>query len=366
MTDPSDFLGNVIWNGTPKFTYTVDVYESVRLAQQHDQFALMDFLLDTIEDPLQIPVSQRDTLYFAGYLANFYLNNSPKAQQWLARFEFANLAGHVMTNANYLLPKLGKKIVAVFDATLVPSDDEIFVYYGQYPDSYLALPWSNRMYRHASKFWDIHHDEVRYHPSWEPVEVIYVMNLEERFDRWCDVLTSLCAVHAPLHRIHHYKAQRDGTPIYAAATKNHVDVIRNFCSSEKSIGLWLEDDFVFLDDRETVWSTLSAVWAHPPIWTILFLSMSKLGERSPYDSLLTHCKAECTTSSGYILRKETAKMVLDTVEEGYTAILKTNDGRYCIDRYWTKLPNLFVTRPKLGFQRPSYSNILRTVSANLD
>lgn len=366
MADPTDFLGNVIWNGSPKFTYTVNVHEHVLLAQQHDQFALMDFLLDTIEDPLQVPLYQRELLFMAGYLANYYLGNIPKAQQWLARFEFAHINSHLYANANYLLPKLGKKVVAVFDATLTPAEDEVFVYYGNYPDSFLALPWSNRIYRHASKFWDIHHDEVRYHPSWEPIEVLYVMNLEERFDRWCDILTTLCAVQAPLHRIHHYKAQRDGTPVYAAATKNHVDVIRNFCASGKSIGLCLEDDFVFVDDRETVWNTLSALWTHAKVYTILFVSMSKLGNRIPHDSLLTECKTECTTSSGYILRKETAATVLETVEEGYRKILETNDGRYCIDRYWTKLPDLFVTRPKLGFQRPSYSNILRTVSANLD
>jgi len=366
MKDPTDFLGNVIWDGVPKFTYEVNVNEQVMLAQQEDQFALMDYLLDTLADPYDIPMFERDLLYMAGYLANYYLKNYPKAQQWLAQYECAHITGHLYSNANYLLKALGKKVVAVFDASLVPNEDEIFVYYGNYPDSHLALPISNRIYRHASKFWDITHDEVRYHPSWEPVETIYVMNLEERYDRWCDVLMTLCAVQAPLHRIHHYKAQRDGTPVYAAATKNHLDVIRNFCSSGMKYALFLEDDFVFIDDRETVWSTLSKIWTHPTLYNILFLSMSKLGNRKIVDDLLTRCYVECTTSSGYILRNETAKTVLDTVEEGYANILQTNNGNYCIDRYWCKLPDLYVTRPKLGFQRPSYSNILRTVSANLD
>jgi hypothetical protein len=39
---------------------------------------------------------------------------------------------------------------------------------------------------------------------------------------------------------------------------------------------------------------------------------------------------------------------------------------YCIDRYWCKLPDLLCVRPKIGFQRPSYSNLLRSVSAHLD
>ena len=42
---------------------------------------------------------------------------------------------------------------------------------------------------------------------------------------------------------------------------------------------------------------------------------------------------------------------------------------YCIDRYWTKMNKdnkMFIFSDKLGYQRPNYSNIKRTVSMFLD
>lgn len=367
MADPTDFLGNVIWNGTPKFTYVVDPIDYLLRAQGQDQFALMDFLADQI-DPLAVPYDQRTPVYFAGFLANYYLRNYPKAQQWLRRFEFAEVSPHVYNNSNFLLTALGAKVIAAFDPNVVPGDNEVVVYYGNYPDWHLALPGSSRIYRHVSKFWDIQHDEIRYHPVWDPIDTIYVVNLDERVDRWYDSLLALAAVQAPLHRIHHYKANKDSAPAYVGATKNHVDVIANFCASGASRCLVLEDDFVFLDDRETVWNTLAAAWTTPVPYQILFLALSKTGKRSPVDADSALCKTEqaCTTSSGYILQAQTAPAVLETVREGYQKIKETGHGMYCIDRYWTKLPHLYCTRPKLGFQRPSYSNLLRTVSAHLD
>lgn len=365
-TDPSDFVGNVVWNGTPRFMYSTDLFEQLAQAQSVDQFELMKYFTEQI-DPMKVPYSRRTTVYESAFLANYYLRDIPAAQQWLRHFEYADISPNVYANANYLFPLLGKRIVAVFDASLVPSDSEVFVYYGNYPDGHRALPGSSQIYRHVSKVWDIHHDEVRFNPVWEPIDTIYILNLEERVDRWYDTLLALCAVHAPLHRIHHYKAKVGGVPPYVGATANHVDVMTHFQASTASRCLILEDDFVFLDDVDLVWSTLAKMWTLTVPIDILFLSLSKTGERQPVDELLTKTNQACTTSSGYILHRETSARVLETAAEGLAAMVECGDHHtYCIDRYWTKLPNLYCVRPKLGFQRPSYSNLLRSVSAHLD
>jgi hypothetical protein len=364
QVDPTDFVGNVIWNGTPRFVSDTDPIEQIKVAQSHDQFALMRFFSEQV-DPLAIPYGKRSSFYESAFIANYYLGDIPQAQEWLRRFEFADIPDSVVRNANYLFPRLGKKIIAVFDASLVPGEDEVFVYYGQYPDWHLALPGSSRIYRHASKFWEIHHDEVRSHPSWSGIDTIYILNLEERVDRFYETLMTLCAVHAPLHRVHHYKAKKDDTPAYIGATKNHVDVMDHFCASGRERCLILEDDFVFLDDKETVWSTLCQV---PSLsYTLLFVSLSKTGPRNPHLELVSRTTQACTTSSGYILHKDTASRVRDTAKEGLEQMIATgNQHDYCIDRYWTILPDLVCLRPKLGFQRPSYSNLIRSVSAHLD
>jgi hypothetical protein len=364
MDDPADFVGNVIWNGHPRFVAMLDPVEQIKVAQSYDQFALMKYLSEQV-DPLDVPYAKRSSFYDSAYIANYYLGDIAKAQEWLRRFEFADIPDHVYRNSNYLLPRLGKRIVAVFDANWYPNDDEVFIYYGNYPDWHLALPGSNRIYRHVSKFWDIRHDKVRSHPNWNVIDTIYILNLEERVDRYYDTLLALCAVKAPLDRVYHYKAVKDGTPAYMGATKNHVDVMEHFCASGKERCLILEDDFVFVDNTELVWSTLPNLWNLS--YDILFFALSKTGPRDPETDLLVRTTQACTTSSGYMLQKETAPKVLATAREGLELMKSTgNQHDYCIDRYWTKLPNLVCLRPKLGFQRPSYSNLLRTVSAHLD
>jgi len=364
-SDPTDFVGNVLWDGVPRFTSTPNPIDQMRLAQAHDQFELMVYLSEQ-QPPLSIPYDERMHFFMSAFIAHYYLGNTAKAQEWLSRFEFAEITPSVYTNANFLLARMGK-IIACFDPSVQPAEGEVMIYYGQYPDWHLALPCSNRIYRHISRFGDIKHDVVLYHPVWEPVDRIYILNLEERVDRFYDTLLALAAVQAPLHRVHHYKAQRDGLPPYVGATNNHVECIRDFCKSGDRTALILEDDFVFLDDKTRVWDALAALWDEDPDYSICFLSLSKFGHREPHSECTIQTHQPCTTSSGYLLRRDTAPDVFQTVNEGLRKMQETGDHHtYCIDRYWCKLPNLLCIRPKIGFQRPSYSNLLRSVSAHLD
>ncbi len=365
LRDPGDFVGNVLWDGVSRFGWIDATLEWMATAQGNDQFELMVYLSEK-QDPLSIPYDQRAQFFFGAFIAHYYLGNTAKAQEWLRQFEFAEITPHVHSNANFLLPRLGK-LIASFDATAEPAEGEVMIYYGNYPDWHLALPCSNRIYRHISRFFEVTHDTVLYHPSWEPVERIYILNLEERVDRYYDTLLALAAVRAPLHRVHHYKALKDGLPPYVGATKNHVDCVRHFCESGAKQALVLEDDFVFVDDTARVWSTLDRLWTESPQYSLCFLSLSKLGRREPHSECTLRTRQPCTTSSGYLLHRDTAERVLEVVDEGLRKMQETGDHHtYCIDRYWCKLPDLLCVRPKIGFQRPSYSNLLRSVSAHLD
>ena len=365
MKDPTDFVGNVIWNGNPKFTSTPNPVDLVSALQSHDQHDLVAWITDRT-DPHSVPYDKRSSFFDTAYIANYYLGNIKKAQFWLAQFEFAEITHHVHANANHLLPRLGR-LVASFDANDEPKEGEVIIYYGQYPDWHLALPCSNKLYRHISRFFEVTHHRVLYHPVWESLDCIYILNLEERVDRYADTLLALAAVKAPLHRVHHYKAKKDGLPPYVGATKNHVDVLEHFCRSGAQQALVLEDDFVFLDNREQVWSTLAKFWANSPSYDLCFLSLSKYGRREPHSEVTIQSFQPCTTSSGYFVCKDTAPRVLAVAREGLERMQETGDHHtYCIDRYWSKLPTILCLRPKIGFQRPSYSNLLRTVSAHLD
>ena len=364
--DSTDFIGNVIWNGVPKFHTMIPVVELVAELIQHDQFELVTYLTDSV-NPLSIRYDQRTDFYERAYRANYYLGRCKRAQEWLACYEFADINSHVVFNSEYLLPKLAPKLIATCDANREPAEDEVVVVYGAYPDWHHALPHSRKLYRHVSLFPRLRHTSVEYHSSWEPIGSIYILNLEERVDRYYETLLTLVSMHAPLHRIHRYIAKKDGLPPYVGATKNHVDVLTEFCENGNGHCLVLEDDFLFIGDQSNVWSSLDQLWKSSVDYSICFLSLSRLGPRHPIDGLLSQTKQDCTTSAGYIVKKESAQAVCDTAAEGLRLMQETgNHHIYCIDRYWTKLPNLVFFRTKLGFQRPSYSNLMNRVVAHLD
>lgn len=366
QTDKYDFIGNVIWNDKPKFDYFIgDLFHQLNFLRGQDQFLLCQYLTDSIT-PSNVPYHTRNAVYDIAYSANYYLNNISKCQYWLSQFEFAELTPNIYNNSNYLFKILGKKIVATFDSTREPVENEVVVIYGNYPDWHHALPCSSKIYRHVSMFFNITHDVVEYDSSWEDVSTIYILNLEDRSDRFSDTLISLASVRAPLHRIHHYKAKKDGLPPYVGATKNHVDVVKHFVESGNEKCLILEDDIVFIDDR-TVWNNLNELSRRSYDYTICFLAISKHGERQPFDDLLSISKQECTTSSAYFLQKSTASIVLKTINEGLELMQSSGDHHhYCIDRYWAKLPGILFFRKKLAYQRPSFSNLTKQINFHLD
>lgn len=363
--DVRDFVGNVYKTDIPEFTYSVDIVDHVKVLQRDDQFSLIQYLSDSV-DPLSVPYHSRNNFYDTCFIANFYLRDIQKCQYWLSKYEFAEITSHSICNSNFLFDILGKRVVATFDENREPGDDELVIVYGAYPEWHLALPCAMKIFRHISLFERTSHNVVEYDPVWEPVGVIYILNLEERVDRYYETLLSLASVRAPLHRIHHYKATRDGLPPYVGATKNHVDVVDHFCKSGLKNCLILEDDILFID-RPAVHSALQKFFSVPRNHTICFLALSKIGHREPYDELLGQTFQECTTSSAYFLQSSTAQSVFNVLSDGLTKMIETgNHHTYCVDRYWSLLPNLYYFRKKLGFQRPSYSNLTRGVSAHLD
>ena len=366
-TDRYDFIGNVIWNNKPKFEYFIgDLLQQLTFLRGQDQFLLCQFLTNLV-NPSKLPYQIKNQIFDIAYSANYYLKNISRCQYWLSQYEFAELTSHVYHNSNFLFGLLGKKVVASFDSTREPADNEVVVIYGNYPDWHHALPCSSKIFRHASLFFQIHHDIIEYDSSWELVDTIYILNLKERSDRYTDTLLALCSVRAPIHRIHHYKAEKDGLPPYVGATKNHVDVMKHFRESEKNTCLVLEDDIVFIDDHKFVWESLNKFFIAEHSYNICFLSLSKIGERFPLNDLLSITKQQCTTSSAYFLAKQTIDSVLQVADEGLQKMTETGDHHnFCIDRYWCKLSNLVFFKKKLVFQRPSFSNLTKSVNFHLD
>jgi hypothetical protein len=361
-----DFIGNVMWNGVPKFEYQLgDVMSLLKFLMSQKQFTIVQHHTNNLKNS-HMYYNFRNYIYDCGYMANFSLNNVEECQSWLSKYEFGEIS-YIYNVSNSLFKIMNKKIVASFDPEREPASDEVVIIYGNYPDWHHALPASSKVLRHASRFFDVQHDTVEYDSSWEFIQTIYILNLEDRPDRFGETLVSLCAVKAPLHRIHHYKAKKDGLPPYVGATKNHVDVIQHFVESGNENCLILEDDIVFIDDHKKFWKSLVDLSSRKYDYTLCFLAISKMGERNPLDDLLSVSRQACTTSSAYILQKSTAGALLQTTKTGLQKMINTDDHHnFCIDRYWIRLPKIYFFKTKLAYQRPSYSNLTKLINFNLD
>jgi hypothetical protein len=367
--DKHDFVGNVIWDGKPKFAHMPEHRQLIMEMRNHDQFALARRYIRDI-DLMEIPYDHRcDTLLVLAQCA-YYLNDPAMARRVYAAYEFADIRPLVIQQSSDLLPWMGR-VVASFDPAREPKEGEVVIVYGDYPDWHHGLPITNKLFRHPVFFNQVKHDVVESHPCWDSVDVVYVLNLETRSDRYMETLSSLARVAAPLHKIHHYKAQKDPSmSAYAGATKNHLDVMVHFNQTpELKQCLILEDDIVFTSDVSRVWSSVAEFFRRPYDYTICFLAVSRIGPREPFDDLLSRSRQGCTTSSAYFLRKPTSQEVQRVVQEGFDIIVKGQDPNYTgvIDQYWcSHLPLIHFFKDKLAYQRPALSNLVGAVVANLD
>lgn len=294
------------------------------------------------------------------------------AQSLLLNFQYTHVTDENMLLCDEkIIPTLYKKVVATTNLDRSPCDEEVIIYYGNYPYSHLNLPCSNQIYRHAI-FYPLNKRQIfESHPCWDNIRIIYIMNLEERKDRYMDVLLELCRMNAPLDKIHHYIAKKTEKP-YAGATMNHIDVMRHFKDHFGSgdHALFLEDDFMFTSNVHKHQEDLKVFFERNYDFDVCLISTSKYHEIRPFDDLLNLSYQVCTTSSGYILKHDSIEKILNVVEEGYTKLIETGDSNmYCIDRYWSRIQKdnrFFVFKEKMGFQKGNYSSIRSSFTCYLD
>lgn len=315
-------------------------------------------------------------------MCHYQLGEYEQAQKVYIYFQNNLVSKDLVINSNVVLYALNKernkKLIATTDPYRDPNDDEIVICYGNYCYDVDNLPHSNKLYRHPIFFEELKHDSVEYSKCWDGIDIIYIINLEERKDRYMETLVELCRVNAPLNKLYHYKAQKiDVIPgdklanIYYGATKNHLDVVKHF-TNNPDLGkcMVLEDDFTFVDPLYETKQRLKTFLERDYNFDVCLISSSKEHDIKPYDDLLSLSYQECTTTSGYILRKESALKVLICFEEGCKQIKNTrNYNKYVCDRYWSIIQSnnkFFLFKKKLGYQRPSYSSISKQTNLNLD
>jgi len=366
----------------PQFNYfqynIVEQLQWLSLQSQHDLMLKVVAEYGLNNCPYDIQAQVLDYCF----IAHFYKKDLQGCMDICKQFYKYEITSQFKNNTKHfygLARELNYKIIATCDPSYVPvvnektHINEIVIYYGNYPDDYMALPQSNRVYINTFYKDDISVDEFKGDECWRHIDKIFIMGLENEFERSNDTILQLANMHAPLNKIHVYKAKKDVeiTDVYIGATKNHLDCLKLMIEGKYETCLFLEDDFIFTssiaDNKQKLLSFIERKYDYD----ICFLSASKYHKREDFDDLLILSKQICTTSSGYLVNKRNIKKVYATVNEGYQLLIvnKKQSHLYCIDRYWTKLQadnKVFIFKNKLGFQKPSKSKITGKLNCELD
>ena len=374
-----NFCGNVVnEQGRYDFSYyTYPVDEHIGWLSNEKQFDVVCSYMSEVYK--NVPWYDRSIVYMRWFKCALATMDIAKCQEALSSFEYAIIDENVIQESNLLFNiyrHKGYRVIGTTDPSRQPKDKEIVVCYGNQCHNIDCLPSTNHVFRHAVYYNDIVHDSFESSSAWDSIGIIYILNLVERYDRYMDILVELCSLHAPLPRIYHYKATKqvvtgdntlDG---YLGASKNHLDVVKHFVTTKHKYCMILEDDVCFNENKVQLLENLEEFFKRDYKFDVCLMNYSKYHEVKPYDSILNLCYQHCTTSSAYILTKDTIDRILQVFEEGYSKMLETKDvDKYIIDRYWSKLQcdnRFFVFKNKFGYQRCNYSQLRNQVNCYYD
>jgi hypothetical protein len=270
----------------------------------------------------------------------------------------------------------GRRVVASFDPARVPSADEVVIVYGNYPHMFGNVVVNNPIKRHVADFRQFRHDAVEFDARWNPVERIFIINADDRPDRYDSVLRELAIARAPLDRVTRIRAIAGERELYGDAAgqigcmSSHLVALKSAREQGLRNILVLEDDFCFTSDIEQHLADLGSFFARDYDYWVCLIATSKFGPIVPKDDLIAESLQACTNTAGHFLSAEGISRVIDVYENAVEQLKRTGEaGRWAPDRCWSVLQpsgKFFVFRRKWGFQNSSFSDIERRISRYLD
>lgn len=269
-----------------------------------------------------------------------------------------------------------RHIVATCDPRRLPDADEVVIIYGNYPHQFSNVVVNNPIRRHVADFWTFQHGRVEYDSRWEGLDHIFIINVDERVDRYDAVLRELAAARAPLHRITRVPASRIepslpravGGPL--ACVRSHCDALRAGIATDSRHIMVLEDDFCFTSDLDEHLNDLRGFLERAYDYWICLIATSKYGLVVAKDDMVATTHQPCTNTGGYLVSQAGLRQLLPIFEHAAMRLQASGDpDTWAADRCWAVLQTsgkFLVFRRKFGFQVASYSDIEGTISRYLD
>jgi hypothetical protein len=205
----------------------------------------------------------------------------------------------------------------------------------------------------------------------EGINRVYYINLDHRTDRKNDLLQWITETGFPLDKVERVPGVYIPNKSHIAFTVAHINALETFLKSGHDNCLILEDDFE-PNNKATFWNDVDRIFKDKLDFDVVMCAFNDgvtQATAGPTNYLIRMLYTYST--SGYIITKQIAPIVIDHFKDAVRfgiheeSITNKKATQYVGDVYWCKLMPLhkwYAFYPKLGHQRPSYSDIEQTFS----
>lgn len=200
------------------------------------------------------------------------------------------------------------------------------------------------------------------------IDIIYYINLDHRDDRKIGFLEEMNKIDYPEDNIVRIPGVYKKGQGSLGCSLSHLKALETFVQSGYETCIILEDDFGFSETKEHVEKSITQLFESGVEFDVCMLACwdQEVEPVDGYDFIKKVNRG--LTTSGYIVTKKFAPILLDNFKQGSTILeqkFKENskyvtEFKYEIDEYWVQIQtpnNWYMFYPKLGKQRDSYSDV---------
>lgn len=205
------------------------------------------------------------------------------------------------------------------------------------------------------------------------IDLILYINLDKRPDRRSQIEEELFKkMSFPREKVVRVPAIGHEENKAVGCTLSHIKALKTAEQILTTIGgrnvLILEDDFVFIDDKDKVEKSLAnLLLSSGEEYDVVLLSYVVKKRRS-YNDLLSIC-LEASKADSYLVRREYIPKVIECFEESVEHLSRTGmHWLYAQDVYWKNLmekDRWFYFNDALGHQRRGYSDLAERIVENV-
>jgi GR25 family glycosyltransferase involved in LPS biosynthesis len=190
----------------------------------------------------------------------------------------------------------------------------------------------------------------------EKISHIFYINLNRRNDRKDEIISELTNMNL-INKTERFEAIEDSySP--AGCLKSHLGCLELAKELNYDNILIFEDDFQFIVNNE-LFELKMDILMKDTSWDVLFLSYNPKKYDCIDDNIVRLYESQ--TASGYIVRSHYYDKLIDLYKENLPKLIQTrHHWLYMNDVCWFSLmkkDNFYGINPKIGLQRPSYSDL---------